>query len=172
MMPATGMSRSQPTARRLSQSNRKGDAMIRAKFRCMDCTRTWNKYITYKFYPVMASDGAPENAQFWEATPSGEAEMNFYGEGEHFVVGDYYYIDMEPAEGRDWEMHSVTDHGQGHKSAHFSFNPKTKNWNEPGPRRGSLKMDVENPAAFVQFGSAGAPWSVKFIHAQVSDYEF
>jgi hypothetical protein len=146
--------------------------MIRAKFRCMESSNTWNHYRSYEFLPVMADDGAPENAKFWDATPAGKAEMHFkcrHDADQQFVIGDYYYIDMEATEDEsDWRLDTVTDHGDQQQTAVFRFGPEITDYDEPGPRRGSLEMDVLNPAAFGQFGKAKKPWHVVFKHAGVS----
>ena len=145
--------------------------MIRAKFRCMESSNSWNHYRIYKFLPVMADDGAPENAMLWDATPSGRAEMSFKAapdNDQQFIVGDYYYIDMAPAES-DWRLNSITDHGPHQRSVLFSFDPKITDYDKPGPRRGVLEMDVNNEATFDVFGTAKKPWMVTFSHAGKSD---
>jgi hypothetical protein len=135
----------------------------------MSSTNTWDHYRSYEFLPVSADEGAPENKQFWEATPSGKAEMHFKAhvdDEQQFTVGDYYYIDMTPAdEETDWRLDKVIDYGETQQCATFGFGPDVDNYDKRGPRRGHVEMDVLNPAAFGQFGKAKKPWHVVFTHA-------
>lgn len=144
---------------------------IRAKFRCMSSTNTWDHHRHYDFLPVTASEGAPENAQFWDATPAGEATLRFKAhvdDEEQFRVGDYYYVDFEPVEDddpTDWRLDKVVDHGETQQDVVFMHDPRVEDYDKRGPRWGSLEMSVLNPAAFNQFGRAKRPWRVTFTHA-------
>jgi len=149
--------------------------MIRAKFRCMSSKDTWNHHRSYELLPVKASEGAPENSAFWDATPSGKAELTFKAhvlDDPQFLVGHYYFIDFSPLEAgavSEWELSSVTDHGESQQTAVFRRSPSVRDWDDRGPRHGFVEMDVLNPAAFNRFGKAGKPWRVAFTHAGQAD---
>jgi len=79
--------------------------MVRAKFRCTEETTflgyafkdgkmTASILYRYKFSPVAAD--SPENAKFYEATPSGTLELATLKE-KMFEVGKEYYLDITPS---------------------------------------------------------------------------
>ena len=136
---------------------------IRAKFRCMEVSRDWRGIQVAKFLPVNRSKNQdPENAQFWEATPSGEAQLTFMREMP-FEPGDYYYIDMMP-EG-DWTMEHVTRHETcGEVYLRFPWASSDK-----GFQHGFLKMSLNYLNVLDLFGKPGEKWDVTFSFAEKSD---
>jgi len=156
---------------------------IRAKMRCMDRTEHWNHYLDYRFMPVIGKgDASDENKSFWEATPGGEARLNFkanspfwaeHGEAPGFPVpeyrpGDYYYVDMEPDETGEWTLSSKTDNG-GSGNVKFTWWRRFGHANEPGQRHSTLELHVDNESAFEGLGKPGVKWRVTFAFAEASD---
>lgn len=139
--------------------------MIRAKFRCMKTSRDWRGTQVAEFLPVNRSkDKDPENAQFWEATPSGEASLVFKGEMP-YEPGDYYYIDMEPNPEGDWVMDNMTRHetcGQVYLRSGYASPDK-------GLLHGFLQMSLNYLEVYGKFGQPGGKWDVVFSFAEKSD---
>lgn len=90
--------------------------MIRAKFRCMSVSQSWENIHTAAFRPVyqkkngQESHNFEENKLFWEATPAGEATLTYQGPHE-FVPGAYYYIDMSPNPEGEWRLGQLQRRG-------------------------------------------------------------
>lgn len=71
---------------------------IRAKFQCVEETRTsFAGGRTLKFQPVYAPD-LPEDRRFSKATPSGRLEMYVDNPAADFKVGTFYYLDFIEAD--------------------------------------------------------------------------
>lgn len=147
--------------------------MIRAKFRCLSCTHTWENIWSYRLAPVMAKTGhykddpaaSEENARFWKATPSGEIELYYRGSGP-FVPGAFYYVDMSPVGDGIWPLESLL---QRDTSLTISF----QHWAPRGEaevslRSGKISMQIENEAAWAPFveSGAGSAWNVHFIRVE------
>lgn len=162
---------------------------VRAKFRCMSVTTTYEKIITADFRPAMpqkGADGTPEheeNKAFFKWTPGGEMVLGFYAFAPDgtpqppaldLEPGVYYYIDFEPHAAdadvaRPWVLVSRTEHMASEQldvelCAH---------WASPGDsgperlRNASLKMQINNPGAWPLFLTAkrGARWAVTIVRA-------
>lgn len=149
--------------------------MIRAKFRCMDCTDDWNRHRIFRFRPVMQGGGKDnENKKFWSASPSGEAELQFKTTGpdepRQYEVGSYYYIDFVPDDEGTWVFSRRTQTaGYDGGEIHLSHNPEVKDYDAPGARYSSLKMSIENSPAFAMFDAVGQRWGVRFSFAEPAD---
>lgn len=155
---------------------------VRAKFRCMSVTRTYEKITDASFRPAMpqkGADGTPEheeNKAFFKWTPGGEMTLGFY-EGEASLAlepGAYYYIDMDPLAAdakvtRPWRLQTRTEHLA---SAQLDVE-LCADWStisDSGPeklRNANLKMSINNPDAFPLFLTAArdARWSVAITKA-------
>lgn len=71
-------------------------ATVRAKFRC-DEIRDQYEGKAVVLHAVYAD--SPENAEFFQYTPSGTVEMYIKSQAaERFVPGALYYVDFIPAE--------------------------------------------------------------------------
>lgn len=74
--------------------------MTRAKFTCVEVAKRkhWDSAKGYiysaKLEPVVS--GSPENSAFYAATPGGSMHLDTLS-GEHFIVGQTYYVDFSPA---------------------------------------------------------------------------
>ena len=140
--------------------------MIRAKFRCLLTTCSWDNIHRAEFKPVYqkkdnGSDGnAEENKTFWEATPSGEATLNFRGPHE-FVPGAYYYLDMEPDETGTWTYSSLT---RFPTNGEVVLNLYCQSPN-PGLQYGTLKMNITRLGTLQLFGEVGTRLNVTFTKA-------
>ena len=140
--------------------------MIRAKFRCMSVTRKWDGHEIVEFKPVNRSgDQDPENQKFWDATPSGEAQLTFKGPC-GYEPGDYYYIDMGQSEDAKWFLHSVTRTIDNAGEVYFH-----RSWAEiqEGLEHGSVKMWINFPETLDLFGAPDSKWAVTFTHAEPND---
>ena len=145
--------------------------MVRAKFRVMELKQMWNGMCTIvRLLPVSAKsswsndpEDSVENAAFWEATPSGEAELAYKGFDDiPFEIGKCVFLDMEQLdvepEGEDakvhWKLESV-------KSS-YSLNIELRRaWQPEGLRSGTIKMDIANEGAWPPFlGKHLTHWSV------------
>ena len=142
--------------------------MVRAKFRVMERKEMWNGECTVvRLLPVMAksatwTDGSEENASFWEATPSGEAELVFKGFDSPFTIGSCVYLDMEQldvepvgdAKKAHWELRSV-------KNSYALSIELYRAWQDEEMRSGSIKMDIANEGAWPPFqGKHLTHWTV------------
>ena len=147
--------------------------MIRAKFRCMGVERRWDKTHRIEMLPVThketwTSHGeveAPENLQFWKATPAGRIRATFGDTHEcPFNPGDYYYVDFEADPNGRWRLQKVT---QLSESLEVRFEAP---WGTELLQFGNIEMTIDNGAAWDSFdGRAGTPWSVTFRFAEASD---
>ena len=145
--------------------------MVRAKFRVMELKEMWNGECTVvRLLPVSAKsswstdpEDSEENLAFWEATPSGEAELVYKGFNEHpFQIGKCVYIDMqqldvEPegdAKKAHWQLRSV-------KNSDTLSIELYRGWQDTPFRSGSIKMDIHNEGAWPPFqGKHLTHWSV------------
>ncbi len=140
--------------------------MIRAKFRCMSVTKTWDHKTKVELLPVNRSSSKdPENAKFWDATPSGKAELHFNIDTDEYKPGAYYYIDKEPAEGGPWTLSSVTRHGGGggEVKLYKSYDSRAD------LITGQLEIYTNYLATVAAFGEPGVQWSVTFTFAEPTD---
>jgi hypothetical protein len=142
----------------------------------MAVTQEWNGDRKVLFRPVLQQGPNPENKEFWEATPSGEAVLNFRGPSfddrkKEYQPGDYYYIDLMPSEDGGWLLATRTEHSGSNGSVELCTRggKHTAGYNEAGFSYGSLQMGIDNMAAFVCFDKAGAIWDVQFKWAEKSD---
>lgn len=150
---------------------------VRAKFRCMGVERRWDGKQNVNLAPLARGRGKdPENEIFWEATPTGSAEL-VLASGEHpFEPGDYYYIDFEPV-GNDtdcllaWSM--TLTHGRNHKR----FEMSVYNYDDPADldipvRRGRVEIGIDDSKTEA-WEALGTPdeglWRVRFTWAEKSD---
>lgn len=136
---------------------------VRAKFRCMSVTDTWDEVTVVTLRPVWRHGGnEEENKAFWVATPAGEAELA-YVQGVPrpiaFKPGDYYFIDW--AEDGDGDAWKCTVKQVSEIQVDVVFYPVSGH--------GTIKMSILNPAAHFQF-LPGQIWKVTFTHAEVSDW--
>jgi len=109
-----------------------------------------------------------ENAAFWEATPSGEAELVYKGfEDVPFEIGKCVYLDMQqldvepPEEERKahWKLESV-------KSSYSLNIELCRGWRDEVLKSGSIKMDIANEGAWPPFlGKHLTHWSVTITPA-------
>ncbi len=152
---------------------------VRAKFRCMSVTKTWDCTTEVRLMPVTQSQHNKENSQFWKYTPSGECKLCFRGpaldaSGKKFEPGDYYYIDMKPDEDGGWFLSTVTfrDEENGDIALTTRGGKHMADFGEGGFTYGKLDMGIDNPPAFLAFGTAGKPWAVEFNWAEGTDDTF
>lgn len=147
---------------------------IRAKFRCMKVSQTWENIHEVDFRPVYQKRGdnpycnSEENQRFWDATPAGEASLTFAGPHE-FKPGAYYYIDMVPNQDGYWGLSELKLYGSGSYNAGDVW--FMSGWNhEPGQmRHGQVKMTIRFPETIKLFGDPGGKWDVTFTFAENSD---
>jgi hypothetical protein len=156
--------------------------MVRAKFRVMEISRQWNGKLTVvRLLPVIAKapegsgyyvdpEGSEENRAFWDATPSGEAELVFkgfdvpapFGEVGKCVYIDMEQLDVEPPEDErknHWKLESV-------KTSYSLEIALSYGWRDQGMTTGSIKMDIHNEGAWPPFqGKHLTHWSVVFTPA-------
>lgn len=103
-------------------------APVRAKFRVLKITQDYNGTWTADMRPIQRGRGKdPENDLFWDATPSGEAALQF-AEKPDLKVGDYYYMDLIPDDDGDVLLASLEFHRGGQISVWF-----TRSHNVPHP---------------------------------------
>jgi hypothetical protein len=145
--------------------------MIRAKFRCLNMSKNYENRYGYELQPVMANSPAEEDKSFWEATPSGKAEMNYLledGDEEPFELGAYYYIDMVPDDEGDWVINTRTQHATGRRGANGEIVLAASgpgDWRTPGLKHSKLHMGIDNPVAMEAFGDVESKWNVVFTRA-------
>lgn len=151
---------------------------VRAKFRCMSVSRTYEGQTSASFLPAMpqkGADGTPEheeNKLFWKYTPGGSMELTFWGDAPHVVPGAYYYIDLDtpvPDELRPWRLVLRTEH-MNNEQLDVDLCADWMLKSDAGPeglRTGSLKMMISNEAAWPLFMNAkrGQRWSVLVTRA-------
>lgn len=149
---------------------------VRAKFRCMSVTKSWNRHTTVELSPVVQNGPSKENDEFWKATPSGSAKLQFVGpsidsRGEEYAPGDYYYIDMHQDDDGGWALTTVTTHSNDSGHVELNTNGKTTvGWREgDGFSYSKLEMGIDNKPAFEVFNKLGAAWDVTFTWAEASD---
>lgn len=150
---------------------------IRAKFRCLRVTEKWNEMWVIDLGPVMqGNSNSEENKKFWEASPSGECELSFWGKPE-FKAGDYYYIDMDahesaPAKDGSWKMGTISHHVGGSGGVEMWFN-RVYDWQvnrkPQGLLNGKLTIGIEPEKVLAMFGEPGGIWNVNFLFAEESD---
>lgn len=144
------------------------ETTIRAKFRCLSITHSWNGDTLVKLGPIKRGNGKdPENEFFWKFTPSGEAELSFpKGKTAPFKPGAFYHVDMQRADKAPWRLSSL-------EQADYATNvglycPEDA---ELGASWGSLKMglSVEATGARAAMQPHGSHWNVRFTFAEESD---
>lgn len=154
--------------------------MVRAKFRCMEISHFFNGDGTkVRLLPVMAKsprfpeskDVSEENAAFWDATPSGEAEVSMAGMADaSFVLGSCYYIDMEPCEGGPWTL-DVVSHTATQRDITlrlpWDVRPPDQEARGGSMRMATVQMNIGNQSAWPAFEGpgAGSKWVVTFTPA-------
>ena len=149
---------------------------IRAKFRCLTVTQSWDGTTVVKLGPVKRKDKDHENSFFWRYTPSGEAEIT-YGRGHAvpFVVGAYYYIDMKKDDEGGWRISSIeqSDYNANVQlsSQGFVVDAAGNTTKELGFRWAHLKLGLSREAtgATEALHPYGSRWAVEFTHAEPSD---
>ena len=148
--------------------------MVRAKFRVMEINKQWDgELTTVRLLPVTAKsswsndpEDSVENTAFWEATPSGNAELIYRGfDNVPYEIGKCVYIAMEqldvepPADESKthWKLESVSNS--------YSLNITLRiGWCDGIPATGFVKMDIHNESAWSPFqGKHLTHWSVVFI---------
>lgn len=132
--------------------------MVRAKFRCMSVSHAWNKQFTVDLQPV-TSGKDEENKSFWRATPSGEIRLVYNGDTPPFVVGEYYFVDMEEGDKSSrWRLYELR---QTESQLGITLSVP---WDNALPLvSGSVKMGIDNVDVWAPFlGKVGAGWSVTF----------
>lgn len=144
----------------------KEKTMIRAKFRCMSKTTHAEQPTELRFLPANPKcssypEGCEENKAFWEATPSGEMAIHIKkGADVPYIVGDFYYIDMERAEVGDnlWKLWEIS---QQEHNVNVKFG---LGWDpDRDVVHAELEMGIENAVTWLAFlGNAGTKWSVTF----------
>lgn len=143
---------------------------IIAKFRCIELTASWNTSERARLVPVMATEfvqlpdgsvekqASPENARFWNATPSGEANVTCgsYTSSERrggtwvevrkpyptpagfFTVGRTYWVRVSPtaeAPEGNWALEVIEPRPGGSLRVRWSRGAS------------SVQMDIENRGA-------------------------
>lgn len=149
---------------------------VRAKFRCLGVTEKWDKSTIVELGPVCQSGKNPENEKFWKYTPSGDAQLNFRGpaldsQGNKYIPGDYYYIDMELSEEGGWDLATLSYHSKESGIVELTTRggKYTASYNEKGFSYGKLKMGIDNPPAFLAFKDPDSTWDIQFNWAEASD---
>lgn len=140
-------------------------ASVRAKFRVLERTETYDKSRTYTLRPVHRASGKtdPENRAFWEATPSGEVTLAVWADDDpfQFELGAYYYADFTESEGGRWAVSEITINDG---SRHVTLN---KRWECEPFRHGTIKLGINNPRAYERF-SVPQRFEVAFSFAEAS----
>ena len=147
--------------------------MVRAKFRCLHVTKSWDGKAVADYSPVMPKNKdvwqpenpdevSAENRSFWDATPSGELRLWFREAAAAPEPGSYVYIDMEQGDG-DWTLDKVTDHGNLNAEVHLSMK-----YQETGAMSGAqLTMSIMNGEASKAFiGHSKTKWAVTLHEAR------
>ena len=145
--------------------------MVRAKYRVMEIKQMWNGQVTIvRLLPVCAKskwsqdpEDSAENAAFWEATPSGEADLVYKGFDDiPFKIGKCVYLDMEQL-----DVEPVGDEKKGHwqlnsvKNSYSLSVELSRGWREEKFSSGTIKMDIANQGAWPPFqGKHLTHWSV------------
>lgn len=145
---------------------------MRAKFRCLSVTHRLTSGgkstdTSVELKPVIAKSsswpgGSEENVRFWSATPTGEANWVYRDVPANvpFVVGSYYYIDLEEIEGepcdRSWKLWKV-EHTESTLTVQLGLG-----WEQDSRlASASLSMGIENRGAWPVFeNKAGSRWAV------------
>lgn len=139
---------------------------IRAKFRCLKVTRTWDGHENIELAPVMANSGDnfEENKSFWDASPSGKMELTYIGPSP-YEPGAFYYIDMHQG-GGDWSLSSVT-YGEGQGSVNLHHYCDGGDWKNPKPglRQATLEIWINVPRTLELYGKPAHGWVVEVIPA-------
>jgi len=154
---------------------------VRAKFRTMEISQQWNgECVIVRLLPVIAKatresgcwvdpEASEENRKFWDATPSGEAELVFKGldlDAVPFDIGECVYIDIQmlnatPGDERAWQLEAVT-------SSHNLSVCFRLEWADEPLRSGVVKMDIANEGAWHHFqGHHLTAWDLTFTPAGV-----
>jgi len=134
---------------------------VRAKFRCISVTHTWDEVTTFCFRPVFAHNGegaSEENKRFWKATPNGSLELVFAEPPvPSYRPGSYYYLDLREVETeRPWTVYSVERIHEG--QTNVCLHPA---WHTHGsPRTGTLRLGLDVVSAYDWF-TPGARWSLE-----------
>lgn len=143
---------------------------VRAKFRCMRVTKSWDKTTTVVLSPVTEKT---DDEGFWKYTPSGECELSYYQEDPPFEPGAYYYIDLQPVSEHSegiWAHNEKTDQGNGQGTVKLSVSPFYDYRNpKPGMRHSRLELGIDSQPAFDALGEPGSFWRVSFTFAEASD---
>ena len=165
---------------------------IRAKFRCMSISDGLNDSVQVRLAAVIPKKGLPnfeENRQFWEYSPSGECMLTYAGRpmlvepdgvSAAFVVGSFYFIDMEKQQCVDaknsdlkdtdglWSLSRREDHVGGYGNVDFCVYPKTGQL-----KSGDLKIGLSEKAdgAKTAFGTPAYGWSISFHFAHGAEAE-
>lgn len=143
--------------------------MVRAKFRVLGINRRLT-HTTVELQPVIAKnddwpEGSAENRLFWEASPSGEIELDYKPLIDvPWELGAYIYIDMEPqeSEGRSWKLWEVS---QG--ESHFRVSFGLSYLNDTDLRSGKFQLGIDNEKAWGHFlGKHGSKWKITFTPAE------
>lgn len=131
---------------------------VRAKFRCMSVTHTWDGVVIYKMMPVN-DKGDEENKQFWKWTPSGDLELVYFkAQDPVYEVSGYFYLDFTPD--GVWEVSSIEQHVRS--NFNVCLHP---DWGaQEGLKSGTLRMGISNPDAYEQF-KLGDKWSLQITAA-------
>lgn len=165
---------------------------IRCKYRCLGINSRWDGSGVVQLAPVMASKEHPENSVWWDATPSGEVEIQV-GSENPFQNGAYYWVDLErldegPPED-DYErtllyrLRYVTDWG-GSIEVMLESGYARRETTPPGSRgrsfvtddgirKAEFKATINNEAAWPAFvGHVGSWWRVTYAFAAAADDEY
>jgi len=137
---------------------------IQAKFRCLGINSRWDGRHTVELAPVCDKE-FPENKMFWEATPSGQAEVET-GPDCPFEVGEFYLITFDriqieysqiPEEelGHHYRLAHVMDMGGTIEVRLMSgWGYRTENHTRhavDGIRNGTVTMNICNRQAWPHF---------------------
>jgi len=95
-------------------------APVRAKFRVLTIKREWDGKWAVEMRPINRGRGKdPENSLFWDATPSGDATLEFPAEPD-MEIGAYYYMDLIPDDEGDTHLDCLKFHRGGGIGVSFS----------------------------------------------------
>ena len=148
---------------------------VRAKFRCKSQGRDWDLLSEVCLLPVY-DDGNEDNKAFWEATPSGSAQLQYWGDVgmEQFEIGSYYYIDFTKvdakAEGPARYLHTVNDRGDGHIEVKLKSGWRNKDTSADVLREGTITMAIDNPSGATHFiGEVLSRWLITFTFAHKAE---